>query len=366
MRAAGFLFAQERVFNVQLHKQIYVAIATKKTIRELTKQAMDFSMIFPKWTVLLISGLFLGGAAVFGGLYAYAGLYGINAVLKRGGTVFATVTPTDNRISPSMRLALLPEPPSAEAGAFTWTAAQPGFEIAEMPVMAAGKEVDRILLARIAPSSFRFQVLMHRAGNRDIDDWMRITGAQLVINGSYFDRHGYPDTPLKTNGQQMGPVPYKAAHGIFSVTNDSVTIHDLLNQDWRPLLEKSQEAMVSYPLLLSEDGTTRVKSDRRWLAVRSFVALDREGRVVLGTSKDGFFSLERLGMFLKSTPLDLRIALNLDGGPLGCQAIAAPGLNRSFCGEWETQTKGDEIILLQRVFGQRRWGLPIVLAVFPK
>jgi Phosphodiester glycosidase len=304
--------------------------------------------------------------AVSGGLYAYAGVYGINAVLKRGGTVFATVSPADSRISPAMRLALQPEPPAVRPLPFDWRSLKPGFEIAEMPVMAGDIEVDRILLARVVPTHFRFQVMTHPAGNRDLDDWMRISGASLIINGSYFDRYGQPDTPLKSAGRQLGPTNYKATHGVFTVTNGVVNIHDLLKQDWQPLLEKSDDAMVSYPLLLSEDGSTRVKSDRRWLAARSFVALDQTGRVIFGTSQDGFFSLERLGVFLKSTPLDLKIALNLDGGPLGCQAIAVQDFTRNFCGDWETQTKGDEIILLQRVFGQKKWGLPIVLAVFPK
>ena len=52
-----------------------------------------------------------------------------------------------------MRLALQPRPPEAKAGAFAWQRLTPGFEVGEMPVVAAGAEVDRLLLARIDPAS---------------------------------------------------------------------------------------------------------------------------------------------------------------------------------------------------------------------
>jgi Phosphodiester glycosidase len=316
--------------------------------------------------IALFLGLFLGTGAIFSGLYAYAGLYGINVVLKRGGSVFAVVTPNDPRISSSMRMALQAEVPPATSGQFSWRILQQGFEVAELPVVSQGIEVDRILLTRLEPTQFRFEVLTAPAGHKDLGDWMKSHNPLLVINGSYFDRYGLAVTPLKTQGVQMGPSPYNATHGIFTVTGSEVAIHDLSSQDWSPLLSKAREAMVSYPLLLAADGSTRVKSDRRWLAARSFVGIDKSGHVVFGTSRDAFFSLERLGSFLKDAPLDLKIALNLDGGPLACQAVSVGSYVRDFCGDWETQTKGNDIILLQRLAGNKRWALPIVLAVFPK
>ena len=94
--------------------------------------------------------------------------------------------------------------------------------------------------------------------------------------------------------------------------------------------------MVSYPLLLAPDGSSRVQADARWLANRSFVAQDRTGRIVLGTTVDAFFSLERLASFLRAAPLDLVVALNLDGGPVACQAVMSESVRRDFCGKWET------------------------------
>ena len=142
---------------------------------------------------------------------------------------------------------------------------------------------------------------------------------------------------------------------------------DLAVQPWQGALSSSTNALVSYPLLVDAEGRTRTQAaDRRWLATRSFVAQDRDGAIVIGTTRDGFFSLDRLAAFLRDSPLGLRLALNLDGGPLACQAVVAAGFERRFCGDWETQVRGGELHLLGRLMGDRPWGLPLILAAYPK
>jgi Phosphodiester glycosidase len=123
---------------------------------------------------------------------------------------------------------------------------------------------------------------------------------------------------------------------------------------------------VSYPLLIGADGTSRAGADTGWLANRSFVGQDRAGRIVLGTTADAFFSLARLADFLRAAPLDLALALNLDGGPVACQGIAVAAYRRDFCGKWEFRLDGDQPMLLTGLFGTRRWALPVVLAVLPR
>ena len=104
---------------------------------------------------------------------------------------------------------------------------------------------------------------------------------------------------------------------------------------------------MSYPLLLAADGSARVSADRRWLANRSFIGEDSAGRIVLGTTRDAFFSLESLARFLRAAPLDLRMALNLDGGPVACQYVALGSVRRSACGQWETSVRDG--VVSQRV-----------------
>lgn len=309
----------------------------------------------------------LGVAAIVAVTYSQVGLYGLNVVLRRGMTTWTDVTPTDARLPPAMRAALASPAPEAVSGGFEWRTLQPGLEIAELPVLTAGLEIDRILLIRLNTAHFNFEVHSRPAGDRDIDDWMRATGATVAVNGSYFDPRGLPATPVVSAGRSLGPATYDARHGAFVATNTSAGIQDLLKQDWKALLSGSANALASYPLLIAADGSTRTShADHRWLANRSFIAEDRSGRVLIGTTKEAFFSLDRLAVFLRQTPLDLKLALNLDGGPPACQAVRSRDIHRSFCGRWETQVEAGHIRLLGTLVSGRSWGLPLVVVAKPR
>jgi hypothetical protein len=310
--------------------------------------------------VLVLAGLALAS------LYAVAGAYGFNVLFRRGVWVGVTVAPDDPRLSAAIRLALRDPAVPAEAGPLEWKSIAPGLEVAELAVLAQGAAVDRISLARIDPARFRFVVRSAPAGNRDLGDWMRALSAVLVVNGSYFSRDGTPDTPIVSAGQPLGPRHYIANHGAFVASARSTGIRDFASLDWHIALRGADDAMVSYPLLVARDGSSRVKADPRWLANRSFVGEDHAARIIVGTTADAFFSLERLGNFLRDATLDLVVALNLDGGPIACQGIALNGYRRDLCGRWELVTRDGRSRLLTPVFGTVRWSLPIVLAVLPK
>jgi hypothetical protein len=311
---------------------------------------------------VLVVVLILCGLA-FGGFYAQRATYGLNVFARNGWSTWISVSPVDRHLSPAMRLALHAPSGTAEAGPFDWRTTAQGFDVGELPVIAAGTEVDRILLARIDPVRFRFVVRNAPAGNRDLGDWMRALGAALVVNGSYFSRDGTPDTPIVSAGIRSGPEVYEAKHGAFLASATFVGIHDLSHEDWHAALQAADDALVSYPLLLAEDGSNRVNANPRWLANRSFVAVDAAGLIVIGTTVDAFFSLGRLAMFLRKAPLGLKLALNLDGGPVACQGIALNGFHRESCGRFELSATGESLHLLH---GEGCAPMPIVLAVLPK
>jgi hypothetical protein len=300
------------------------------------------------------------------GVLAYFGPYGLNVIWRRGASVWIAVNPDDTGISQSMQLALQDSPPNVAPGALTWRLLDGGFEAAELPVLAGEDEVDRILLARIDPAHFKFIVRNARAGDRELDDWLRQLDAVLVINGSYFATDGTPDTPIVSSGAISGPQHYDAKHGAFIASGSHVGIRDLAHTEWREAFRNADDAMVSYPMLIGADGSSRTNGDPRWLANRSFVAQDQKDRIILGTTVNAFFSLNRLAEFLREAPLELKLALNLDGGPVACQAIALKDFKRDFCGRWETTVQDGQTKQLKPLVGNRRWGLPIVLAVLPR
>lgn len=235
-----------------------------------------------------------------------------------------------------------------------------------MPVIVAGKEVDRLLLVRIDPNKFRIALHNHPPGSRDGVDWLKKTNAAMIINGGYFGRYGEPTTPSVINGISAGPKSYSASHGALVVKGNRTWVADLQSSDWRDLFKGAQEGVVSYPMLVRNGISAATADDSKWLANRSFIATNAEGMIIMGTTKDAFFSLQRFAKFLATSPLKLEQALNLDGGPLACQTIAIIDFKRDFCGDWETQFSDGKVHLLGRVFGSRRWALVNVIAVYPK
>ena len=148
-------------------------------------------------------------------VYAQRGLYGINVVLRMGGSVWPSVKIDDPRLSPAVRLALAGA--TGTPGAVVWTEPQPGFELADLPILVDERPVDRLLLARIDAKRWRFSVHVAPDGDHDLDSWMRELGAALVVNGSYYGLKGQPDTPLLSEGVAYGPSRYQSSHGAFEI-----------------------------------------------------------------------------------------------------------------------------------------------------
>jgi hypothetical protein len=319
-------------------------------------------MVKKNFVIGFVSAVVLAAFLSLSGVWAYAGVYGLHVLLRHGGTYWINVGVDSARLSPAMRLALANEP-HATPGEFQWRTVDQGFEVADLPVVANGETVDRILLARIDPSRFRFAVYNASDGDKGLDQWMAKLGAALVVNGSYFAKDGRPDTPLVSEGVFLGPKDYDAKAGAFVASSGFTGIRSLAESNWRAAVGDAENAMVSYPMLLA-DGSTHVPRPSRWLANRSFVGQTSTGQVNIGTTTDAFFSLDRLAKFLLEAPLELKLALNLDGGPVASQAVSFNGYDRRSYGRWEAQVEGDRVRLLTWPFGTV--AMPVVLAVFPK
>jgi hypothetical protein len=267
--------------------------------------------------------------------------YAADEMANNGACQRADVGPVERRPSlpaqPAQRGPLTP-------GELEWRTIRDGFDAGELAVIAGGGEVDRICLGRIAPAKFRFEVHTEATTARDLDSWITKLGAILIINGSYYAPGGAPDTPVLSAGIRLGPADYDAKAGAFIASAGFTGIRDLARQSWQDAFTGARDAMVSYPLLIGEDGASRARASER-LAKRSFVGQDLDGLIIVGTTVGNSFSLYQLSMFLRQAPLELKLALNLDGGPVACQGISLDGFKRRLC-EIEA--------------------LPIVLAVFPK
>jgi hypothetical protein len=291
--------------------------------------------------------------------------YVLHAFLHLRGGYWIDVSRDDPRLSPSVKRALR-DSPAASPGTLAWWTVRDGFEAGELAAVVDGHEMDRIFLSRIDPAKFRFEVRNEPSGDLNLDAWMSALGAVAVINGSYYARDGRPATPVLSAGTRLGPADYDARAGAFIASAASTGIQDLARQNWPDAFRGAHDAMVSYPLLISENGTSRVVASE-WLANRSFVGQDVDGNIILGTTADGFFTLDRLAAFLRQSPLRLKLALNLDGGPIACQGISLNGFKRRQCGKWEIQASNTRVSKLVCMSCEVRLpAMPIALAVFPK
>ena len=95
-------------------------------------------------------------------------------------------------------------------------------------------------------------------------------------------------------------------------------------------------------------------------------ALDGDGHVVVGTTRSGFFTLRRLGEYLRASPLGIRTALNFDGGPVATQLVKTAGFERLAFGNAEITDGGDVARVFYQAHRTSRWKLPIVLAATPR
>lgn|GEM_PF-240718 len=252
-----------------------------------------------------------------------------------------------------------------------WESTQAGLEFALAPVYFHGRYVDRMVLVRADPERFRVGVHFSKEA-RSISDWQKRLGAPVVINSSFYQNDPLaPTTPILSGGKPLGPEKYRSSHGAFLAEPIKKGKKRFVLRDYNRELVKLEgsgyrEAVVSYPMLLDGGGKVRAKPNPKWRADRSFIAVDRQGRIILGTTEGGFFSLHRLGRFLKAIAgLGLERALNLDGGPPACLCVRTKNLEYLALGRYESNdSAGREIFFWGPV--EVVWPLPGVIALYPR
>lgn len=268
-----------------------------------------------------------------------------------------------------------------QAGELNWQEAVPGLQVAHLNVIFHKNPVDRILLAKVDPDKFKLSVQCSPNPNmKYLSEWQKEFNAVVVINGSFYTRetaktaYGEPDVPMIINGKRKGPVNYWSRHGafLFEPMDQSKPKVKVLDYQPKAKVEFEKEGYaqgtVSFPTLVDFNGKTRAPFSPKKRATRSFIALDKDGKIVLGNTQGGFFSLHRLGRFLSSVKeLKIAYALNLDGGPPANMLVKAGKIFYEQYGVWETQsTKDGQEIFYFTDKNFSRWQNPVVIVVSQK
>lgn len=203
-----------------------------------------------------------------------------------------------------------------------WQALDNGLTISVM-TLPVTEQVDpgRIHVLRFSPDDWFFEPLEYRAhaNNRRLSasGWQKLTGATFVINagqyGTDFRHLGW----FINNSTNLGSSRHPVWKGLFSgnpapdPSQAAMTIIDLKFQPL-PFDALPYQNAVQSLMLFDRQGAIRVNNTDK-TARRCVIAQDNDGLIyVLLTEKD--WTLWNLASYLKTCDLNLKHAMNLDGG----------------------------------------------------
>jgi hypothetical protein len=205
-----------------------------------------------------------------------------------------------------------PVPPPAPTPGLAWRALRPGIELAQGNVEMGGS-VDWLTLVRIAPAQAVFRVRYAPGAPLRVRAWQAATGSRIVINAGFFTADHTATGLLIADGQVHGR-SYTGFGGMFSVRDGQPALRWLATQPYRPD-QRITQAVQSFPMLAHDGGAISSIPEDGSRNRRSFIAVDRQARVVMGVTTAPIWTLTGLAAYLvEQSGLDLSEALNLDGG----------------------------------------------------
>jgi hypothetical protein len=249
-------------------------------------------------------------AAVFGLLLAACGI--------------VRPVPTQTAI-PS--LTSIPAATSTPAFPDTWAEITPGLEIRRIGIDSSESGV---ALVRIDLGRHNLRVIYQPDSPLTVAKWQAQTGAEAVINAGFFQPDHTSAGLIISDGVSAGvsfdtiSARYYEFGGMIGVSSNSVDIRALSRAPYDPA-EHLDQAVQGLPMLIDQGVPVAFSLPER-AALRTFVALDDQGRLILGVIPGKLMSLIGLRDWLASLA-DPRIvsALNLDGGPSTGMALETGG-----------------------------------------
>lgn len=193
-----------------------------------------------------------------------------------------------------------------------WRPIKPGLEYMVLQGRVNGFD-EWLVVSRVDPARLTVRVLYEPQAARTAREWQRATGAEVVINGGFFDESNRATGLLISDGRVFGR-SYRGFGGMFSLRAGVPLLQWLRTHPYQPDPAIDQ-AIQSFPMLVVDAQRVEGIADNGQRNRRSFVALDGEGRVVLGVTQMAQWTLTDLADFLSAAPaLNVVHALNLDGG----------------------------------------------------
>ncbi len=248
------------------------------------------------------------------------------------------------------------------SGEYTWRTIGKGLSFTSIDILEKQEVVESLEVVRIDPNLNSFR-LFH-GSPRKISEWQETANAAVLFNGSYFTAQYQPCGLVLVDEKTYGPLKNSAMRGMFVAEPRGVspdlpraTILDLTAAPVDIKKLPWTQGLMSFPLLLDSRGRIRVKnSDLQ--AQRTVICTDRKGNILVCHTAGDYFTLCELARFLKASPLDIDVALNLDGGSKAQLLINTPDFNFSSPSQLEQSARD--------LFDREASRLPTVIGVFPR
>ncbi len=188
-----------------------------------------------------------------------------------------------------------------------------------------------LFLLRIDPKFFTAEVI-HSPKLTSAQNIVNSTGAIAAINASFFDPQGRPLGLLIHKGKLKQRIPQTGMFdsGIFCVKNNFPYIFH------RSAFESDgvTEAFQSMPRLIHDGKIISLLKNKEEKNRRSGIAIDFFGNLIVYITDThlGGLSFEELQQFLFSSNMDIRSALNLDGGRSSQLSLNYNQVNKNIVG----------------------------------
>jgi hypothetical protein len=193
---------------------------------------------------------------------------------------------------------------------------------------------------RLDPARVRLRVrhysILPESRPPNIVEWQRKTQALAVFNaGQYYEDFSYMGL-LVCDGRVISRALHRGYQAALVAAPDSgapaARVLDLAREPLDPDHPGWSEVAQSF-MLFDRTGAIRVrKSDH--IANRTVVAEDRRGRLLVITS-EGAYTLSDFAELLKSAPLEISLAMCMDGGYEAELLVRSESFRYASFGRWE-------------------------------
>lgn len=193
-----------------------------------------------------------------------------------------------------------------------WQTLREGIEYIQRREPVA-KTDDWVTVVRIDMTKVNLQVAYGPEHPLSVRAWYDALKVDGVINAGFFTEDKKATGIVISNGKRFGQT-YKGFGGMFSIRDGKPQLQWLARTPY-VADDHVTQAVQSFPMLILNSALVDGIPDDGARNRRSFIAIDRNGRVLLGTCQSPVWTMGDLAQYLNKNPLlNIVSALNLDGG----------------------------------------------------